>query len=388
MNPESTFPIHRNPQNGRTFSVALLPLFGMLIQPSPHASAQSAAQLDIYLLPGMNVKSTTSSFHTVQYTSTPEIANSWRDLSNIFVPTSGVWVADISATATPQRFYRAVVQPPPTNVPANMVWISPGTFTMGSPTNEAGRWSGEGPLTTVTLTRGFFMGKYEVTQAEYQAVTGMLPSAFRTGRVGLYGGTGSAVTNSSRHPVEGVTWYDAWSYCHWLTESERRTGRLPSGWAYRLPTEAEWEYACRAGTATAFHFGNSLRSGTINYDGRWEYDSVNGSKIIQGGLYLGRTTEVGSYEPNAWGLYDMHGNVSEWCLDVWSDSLPGGNTTDPKGPDAGPYRIMRGGSWFPSEAPETCRSAFRIRRPYFDSSYAGTQNSTIGFRVVLAPAAK
>lgn len=372
-------------RSDRNTNFALLALFGALMLPNHQALAQAPAQLDAYLVPGMNVRSATSSFQIIQYTSTPEISNSWRYLTNVFVSTSGVWVADITATSAPLRYYRAIVQPPPTNVPPNLVWVPAGTFTMGSPANEAGRWSGEGPQTTVTLTRGFFIGKYEVTQAEYQAVTGILPSNFRNGKSGIYGGTGSAVTDDQRHPVESVTWFDAWSYCYWLTDGERRSGRLPSGWAYRLPTEAEWEYACRAGTTSPFHFGPALRSGMVNFDGRWEYDSSIGSTKNLGGAFLGRTTEVGTYEPNAWGLYDMHGNVWEWCLDVWSDRLPGGSVTDPQGPSTGAYRVMRGGSWFPSDNPEICRSAYRVRNPVFDA-YPGLKGMHIGFRVVLAPA--
>ena len=135
---------------------------------------------------------------------------------------------------------------------------------MGSPETEAERWSEEGPQTVVTLTRGFFMGKYELTQGEYAEVMGSNPSGFRNGTVGGWGGTGDAVTNDVSHPVENVSWYDATNYCAALTEREREAGRLPSGWVYRLPTEAEWEYACRGGTTSAFHYGPALRSGMSN----------------------------------------------------------------------------------------------------------------------------
>ena len=132
------------------------------------------------------------------------------------------------------------------------------------------------------------------------------------------------MTNELRHPVEQVTWFDATNYCALLTERERLAGRLPEGYVYRLPTEAEWEYACRAGTTSAFHYGPALRSGMANFRGRYEYDSLVGTTENPAGIWLGRTTEVGSYAPNAWGLYDMHGNVWEWCQDWWAASCLGG----------------------------------------------------------------
>lgn len=236
-----------------------------------------------------------------------------------------------------QRFYRLVNtgfgEPDP---PAGMVWIRPGTFTMGSPASELDRDSDEGPQTVVTISRGFFLGKYEVTQREYLAVMGNNPSYF---------------TGDLNRPVERVSWGDAVAYCEKLTQQERAAGRLPEGYEYRLPTEAQWEYACRAGTTTATAFGNSLSSVQANFDGDYPYNG--GAK----GPDLGRTTKVGSYSPNAWGFYDLHGNVNEWCADWYSDSYPGSNVTDPHGPTSGEGRLYRGGRW--SYAGQYCRSAFR-----------------------------
>jgi len=168
------------------------------------------------------------------------------------------------------------------------------------------------------------------------------------GTLSPWGGTGGVVTNELSHPVEEVSWIDATNYCGRLTERERGAGRLPAGWEYRLPTEAEWEYACRAGMRTAFHYGAALRSGMANVDGRYEYPPCGGEYppwcYNASGVYLGRTAAVGSYAPNAWGLYDMHGNVWEWCQDWWAGSLPGGSVTDPTGPETRWERVMRGGA--------------------------------------------
>ncbi len=228
----------------------------------------------------------------------------------------------------------------------NMVWIPPGTFTMGSPATEAGRGSDEGPQTQVTLTRGFFMGRYEVTQGEYEAVQGSNPSRWK----------------GTNLPVDQATWNDAVAYCQALTQRERSAGRLPAGWEYRLPTEAQWEYACRAGTTTRFSFGD-IDAGLEQYG--W-YTVNSGS----------RTHPVGGKQPNPWGLYDMHGNVWEWCLD-WSESYPGGSVSDPTGPSTGSSRVFRGGGW--RHVASNCRSA---ERNYTIPSYYDPHGN-LGFRVAL-----
>ena len=191
-----------------------------------------------------------------------------------------------------------------------MLWCPPGTFTMGSPASEADRVDDE-TRHTVTLTEGFWLGKYEVTQAQWESIMGSNPSHF----VG------------SNLPVENVSWDEVTLFCAKLTERERKAGRLPEGYAYQLPTEAQWEYACRAGTKTAFSFGNSITAKQANYND-----------------YVGQTTAVGSYPANAWGFHDMHGNVWEWCRDRYGD-YPSGTVTDLMGPADGSERVLRGGSW-------------------------------------------
>jgi len=237
--------------------------------------------------------------------------------------------------------------------PTNMVFIPPGTFMMGSPTNEVDREDWEGTQTAVTISRGYWMGKYEVTQGEYLAVMGSNPS-YNTG-----------YTN---RPVETVSWFDATAYCTELTERERAAGRIGTNVVYRLPTEAEWEYACRAETSTRFSYGDDPGyTNLTNY--AWYYDNS------------GRETHpVGEKLANPWGLHDMHGNVFEWCQDWWTNSLPGGIVLDPQGPASGSYRVFRGGDWadwLPNAA--HCRSASRI--DIGDPGYG----ACIGFRVVLAP---
>lgn len=245
----------------------------------------------------------------------------------------------------------------------NMVFIPAGTFIMGSPPSEAARSSSEGPQTQVTISRGFCMGKYEVTQAEYVAVMGSNPSSF---------------VGDMNRPVEQVSWFDCFAYCAALMTRERNAGRLPSGWVYRLPTEAEWEYACRAGTTSAFHYGDALSSGMANFYGMYEYPPCDSSSYCFNpfGVYLGRTTAVGSYAPNSWGLYDMHGNVWEWCLDGWTPMLPGGTMTDPLGVALESERVVRGAAW--NVLAYDCRSAHR-----YYASKSG-RHGDVGFRIVLA----
>ncbi|MBI4662918.1 MAG: SUMF1/EgtB/PvdO family nonheme iron enzyme [Verrucomicrobia bacterium] len=260
----------------------------------------------------------------------------------------------------------------PVPIPA-MVRIPAGTFVMGSPATEKERDSNE-TQHTVTLTRDFYMSKYEVTQKEYLAVMGSNPSYFTT-----KDWNGNPINPDLNRPVEQVSWKDAMNYCAKVTASEQAAGRLPAGWVYRLPTEAEWEYACRAGTSTAFHYGPALRGGMANFYSYWEYDASVGSiSLSDAPTYLGRTTTVGSYAPNAFGLYDMHGNVWEWCLDrYWYGSYPSGSVTDPRGPSTGSFRVIRGGSWF--HYARYCRSAYRRH----NSPDGGYRN--LGFRPVLAP---
>lgn len=331
-------------------------LYLMAWATGPRASAQTPVVLSLQTYAGLTITGSVGTVYTVQY-ATNLAQPDWRGAGMVQLPSSPYLWVDTGAPATELRFYRTV------DGPTNMVWIPPGTFTMGSPSNEVERSRDEGPQTVVTLTRGFFMGKYEVTQGEYIDQMGNNPSHF---------------TNGADYPVEQVTWIEATNYCTRLTERERGAGWLPVGWVYRLPTEAEWEYACRAGTTSAFHYGPALHSGMANFNARAEYDSSLGSMSNDSGVSLGRTTRVGSYEANGWGLCDMHGNVCEWCANWWSSSLPGGRVVDPQGPSSDSNRGIRGGSW--SLVGRACRSAYR------SNGYSpGNRSYFLGFRVVLAP---
>jgi len=348
-------------------------LFGAALACSvaPQCDAQASPGLSIQSYAGLTITGAVGTVYTVQYNTNLAQPDGWQGAGIVQLPSSPYLWVDTAAPLAGQRFYRAM------EGPTNLAWLPPGTFTMGSPSNEVERQAAEGPQTVVTLTSGFFMGKYQVTQDDYLAVMGSNPSYFRNGTDGTNsGGTGDTITNELRHPVEMVSWNDAVNYCATLTAQERSAGRLPLGWLYRLPTEAEWEYACRGGTTTAFHYGPALRSGMANFDGVYEYDSSLGTTNNPGGIFLGRTTLVGSYEANGWGLYDMHGNVREWCADVWNGSgLPGGRVIDPQGPATGSGRVVRGGGWH--DVAGTCRSASRLY------GVTGDRYFDYGFRVVL-----
>ncbi|HQU45660.1 MAG TPA: SUMF1/EgtB/PvdO family nonheme iron enzyme, partial [Pirellulales bacterium] len=213
--------------------------------------------------------------------------------------------------------------------------IPAGRFWMGSPESEVERGGGE-RRHQVRITRPFYLGVYEVTQAEYKRVMGDNPSDFSSGGKAAVLVSG---LDTRRFPVENVSWDDATDFCEKLSD---RAGERAAGRRYRLPTEAEWEYACRAGTTTPFHFGGELSGRGANCNGNYPY----GTSVK--GPYLGRTTTVGSYRDraNAFGLYDMHGNVWEWCAD-WYDSkyYDDSAADDPQGPAAGSFRVIRGGGW-------------------------------------------
>ncbi len=232
-------------------------------------------------------------------------------------------------------------------------WCPGGSFTMGSPASEPDRMADEGPV-TVKLS-GFWLAKYEFTQGQWEALASGAGKPAAQGR------------KTDQLPKDSVSWSEATDACRKFTEQERKAGRLPAGWEHRLPTEAQWEYACRAGTKTATAFGDKLDSTQANFDGNYPY---NGAAK---GPYLQRTTEVGSYAANAWGLHDMHGNVWEWCRDWYRDKLPGG--TDPEVTSEATFRVLRGGSWF--NFGRFCRSANRGR---FDLD---VRRVLIGFRVAV-----
>ena len=318
---------------------------------------------------GLSITGAVGTACLVQYVTNLAQTNAWLSLTNLTLASNPQLWMDTSGPATGRRFYRTLA------APTNLVWILPGTFDMGSPGSEAERGTDE-TQHTVTLTKGFGMGKYAVTQGEYLALMGTNPSYFNGDRSGSpYDDINYGIDLT--RPVEQVSWDDATNYCARLTQQERAAGRLLAGWAYRLPTESEWEYACRAGTTTAFHYGSALLNGMANFDTSNEYDAEVGSITTNttGIGYLGRTTAVGSYQPNAWGLYDMHGNLWEWCLD-WYGAYPPGSVSDPPGGTSGPGRVDRGGGW--GTYGTFCRSAQRSYDPPSDGQpYAG-------FRVVLA----
>jgi formylglycine-generating enzyme len=333
---------------------------------TPSALAQSNLALGLQLYAGLSITGAVGSPCQIQYVTNLAQTNAWLPLTNITLASNPQLWVDTTCPATAQRFYRAIT------TPANMVWIPAGTFVMGSPTSEAERDANE-TQHAVTLTQGIYMGKYPVTQGEYLALLGGNPSSFTTRDY-----YGTPISPDTNRPVEQVRWADATNYCAQLTQQEQAAGRLLAGWIYRLPTESEWEYACRAGTTNAFYYGDALHGGMANFYDYYEYDASYGDIIVQNPTvpWLPRTTTVGSYQPNAWGLYDMHGNVWEWCLD-WYGAYPVGSVANPQGPASGSTRVFRGGNW--SAFGAFCRSAKR------GSNIPSYNDYTIGFRVVLAP---
>ena len=244
-----------------------------------------------------------------------------------------------------------LAQPPKeltNSIGIKLVLISKGTFMMGSPESEEGRRENESQH-EVTISNDYYLGAYEVTQTQYQTVTGNNPSCYQGALVG---------NQNADLPVENVSLDDAVEFCNKLSElpEEKKAGRV-----YRLPTEAQWEYACRAGSKTIYSFDDE--EGLLPEYGWFKRNSSQ------------RTHTVGLLEPNAWGLYDMHGNVWEWCSD-WYGEYPKRAVSDPTGPTMGTDRVNRGGCWLYLAA--NCRSA---SRNWAKSSY---QDGLLGFRVALS----
>ncbi len=270
-------------------------------------------------------------------------------------------------------------------------WIPAGTFTMGSPETEPGRKADEGPQTVVTLSKGYWMAVTEVTIGQWKAVTGMnvrdkvnklLSDTTHYDFMGKKmlirdfmsfdkNNPDKVLANENEElPMYFVNWYEAMAFCKKLTEQEHTAHRLPKGYEYTLPTEAQWEYACRAGTqggiytattdSIAWYGDNSGK----NYTGKGFGNPVTGSRNVAGKL------------PNQWGLYDMLGNLWEWCYD-WYGPYPGGHITDPKGPATGIYKVNRGGSFGSGVNDE--RSADRATNPPNEDS------AWRGFRIALCP---
>ena len=236
------------------------------------------------------------------------------------------------------------------SIGVKLVLIPKGTFMMGSPESEEGRDKDDETQHEVTISKDYYLGVYEVTQAQYEKVMGTNPSYFQKRNI--------RKSDSSMYPVEQVSWEDAVEFCKKLSDlpEEKKAGRV-----HRLPTEAEWEYACRAGSKSAYSFGESSNS---LGDYAWFNENSNG-----------QTHPVGEKKANAWGLYDMQGNVWEWCSD-WNDGYPKGAVSDPTGPKEGSYRVIRGSGSFIGAA--YCRSANRF---CLGPSFRGYD---YGFRVALS----
>ena len=234
-----------------------------------------------------------------------------------------------------------------------MVKCPAGTFMMGSPSGELSRLKDE-EQHQVTISKDFYIAKYPVTQAQYKAVMGNNPSHFK----------------GDNNPVEYVSWFKAKEFCDNLNEVTGST--RPAGYKFDLPTEAQWEYACRAGTTTSLNSGKNITS-----------ENGRCSNLDEVGWYYGNsemnTHPVGLKKPNAWGIYDMHGNVSEWCSD-WYGEYPSGISTDPEGPVNGSDRVYRGGD--SCGDPRFCRSADRSSRE------PDGESDGLGFRIALVPSSK
>lgn len=276
----------------------------------------------------------------------------------------------------------------------NFRWCPPGTFLMGSAPDE---FRGEGlAQVRVTLTQGFWMGETEVTQKQWQS---LMESALKDQRAKVQAVLTEAgptfdpmnirrmipriapdpvkVGKGNRYPMYFVNWHEATAFCEKLTKRDHGSGKIPADWKYALPTDAQWEYACRAGTKTATAFGDTLSSHQANFDGDRPYSNISDVDLEERaprGPDRKCALAVATFRPNAWGLYDMHGNVSEWCRDWYDEKkLPGGK--DPEIKDGGFLRVRRGGWWGSSGA--GCLSAYR--------NYNAPHNrqSWIGFRVAL-----
>ncbi len=276
----------------------------------------------------------------------------------------------------------------PNHVPMELVFVHAGTFMMGSPVNESGRDKDE-LRHQATLSKDYWLGKYEVTQGQWKAVMG---TTLQDQANKAHSGKGRDWIGNigDDYPMYWVNWNEASEFCRLLTEHERSAGCLPTGYKYTLPTEAQWEYACRAGTSEALYSGDIVILGKRNapaldviawyggnssdgYEGMGQDTKDWKEKQYLGGFAGPR--EVGGKKPNGWGLYDMIGNMCEWCRD-WYGGYPSNPVTDPLGASSGSYRVLRGGSWY--DAAKCCRPAFRGR------DVPTRRCDFIGFRVALS----
>ena len=254
-----------------------------------------------------------------------------------------------------------------------MVNVQPGFFMMGSLESEKSRGRDEAPK-KVVISEDFWISSTELTQKQWLEVMDISLQELIESKIGALGRGANLKKKPSAiaddQPMCFVSYFDALEFCQKLTEKERENGSLPEGFLYTLPTEAQWEFAARAGSKTVFCYGDSLTSNEANFYGKIPYGSD------KEGTYREQTTAIKTFKPNAWGLYDMHGNVYEWCLDWYVEELPGGD--DPVSLTEGDSRSIRGGAW--NRKASSCRSAYRY-------SYDPTQRTNnIGFRVALVKA--
>jgi len=249
-------------------------------------------------------------------------------------------------------YWRARIARRPWIIPdygIEFVMINPGTAMLGSPDSDKNRDDDE-VMHEVVFDKPFWFGKFEISQEQYKKVMGLDPSSFPALRL--------------NNPVEMVSWLDAAEFCRKLTEHERAVGQLSSDMEYRLPTEGEWEYVCRAGTTTIYNTGDSISFALANFSGDGNPEVIGPGKFRRG------TNKIGLFKPNAWGVYDMHGNVSEWCYDVYQQDV-----TDQNYAGSSKIKSARGGSWFDTDA--ECRSASR------DGYDQAAKFDSIGIRVLL-----